>query len=213
MATPNWTVRLDSSWATMSALLNPSIVSRRVRNNVAKATSRNGAILRKQMRAELKTSIPPVLAPLTTFIKGSSKSGVDRGALFKAITSQAINWHTAEAGVRKGTKEANYAVVFHEGARIPVTSKMRGMFAALAAVSNGQSPSSSLTGRAAELYKRRPNRGWKPLRTTTTHIKVPGRPFARQAFEDDATRRKIARNWSNAFAAAIAGKTKFVMVS
>ena len=150
----------------------------------------------------------PGNAPLTIAVKGSSKPGVDKGELFKAITYKVLSPYTAEVGVLKGDKTVNIAIAFHEGATIPVTPAMRGLFAALASASQGKA--TNLGPRAQELFGR--YKGWKGLRASTTHIKIPGRPFIRKALEDPANKARVYQNWHQALlaAASMSGKKPYL---
>lgn len=199
-------VTLTGPWSKLSSMLSPSVASGRIAREMRNATRSNGAIARKAIRKHIQSGLSPANEPLTIMIKGSTKPGVTgRGELFKAITSVVIDPYTAEVGVKKGDPEANTAIVVHEGARIKVTPKMRAMFGYLADVSDGGRPASALSGRAAELYRMRPG-GWKALKQSTTHIRIPGRPFIEQALDDETLRRKLAHNWLSAWAAGLAGK-------
>lgn len=212
MATPHATLTLSSDWDKLEALLDAPAAARRVRQMVSRATAINGSLLRKEARRQIKMNTPPPLASLTEMIKHSTKSLVDDGDLWKAITSHSTAWNVVEVGVKKGTPEANTAVIVHEGTLIPVTARMRTMFWYLYQASVGDIEASELTGRAADLWKRQPG-GWKPLKGATTHIRIPARQFLRNAVNDGALQSKVATNWANAFAAAIAGQPTFPVVT
>jgi len=205
-------VTLTGPWTKVASLLHPTGASARIKREIGNATSANGRLAVKAIRKVIQGGMSPANAPLTVLIKGSSKpiAGVS-GELFKAIACEKINAYTAEVGVRKGDPEANSAIVAHEGARIKVTGKMRAMFARLADVSDGSSPASILTGRAAELWRQRPG-GWHALKQGTTHIKVPGRPFIQKALDDDTVRQKMGHNWLAAWAAGL-NNTRFKAVT
>jgi hypothetical protein len=192
-------------WAKLAAMLDPGVTNPRISREMGRATRINGLIVRKAIRAELKSGMAPANAPLTVFIKGSSKPGIDHGEMFKAITSVVINPFMAEIGVKKGDNAGSSALAVHEGATIRVTPKMRAMFGYLADVSAGKRDASRLTGRAAQLYRRRPG-GWKALKQSTTHIRIPARPFIAQAMEHPGLRAKIGHNWTAAWAAGLVNK-------
>lgn len=204
---PQASIKLSSNWREISTMLSPAKVDARVRLNVRSATAYNAGLVRKQARSVIQGGMEPKNAALTKFIKRSSKPLADNAELYKAITSIVTNAFTAEIGVRKGDSTANTAVAVHEGARVKVTPAMRAMFARLHEVSEGGASPSTLTGRAAELWKRRPRRGWKPLRKGTTHIRIPPRPFMAVAMDDKAMLDRMAKAWSDAYAASIAGET------
>jgi len=198
-------ITLTGPWSKLTAIMSPAVASGRIAREMGNATRANGAIVRKEIRRTLQRGLNPANAPLTVMIKGSSKPGVDSGELFKAITSVVIDHYTAEIGVRKGNPEADYARMLHDGGRIKVTQKMRTMFGYLADVSAGNRSESELTGRAAELYRRRPG-GWRALRESTTHIRIPARPFIAQTMDDESIKRRIGRNWLKAWSAGLAGE-------
>lgn len=208
MAGPKITfsVRKTGGWARFGALIDPAKANGRMRSNMRNATSHNAKLFAKQIRKVIQGGVAPANAALTIFIKKSSKplAGPD-ALLFKAIAHKTLDPYTAEVGVKKGDASVNSAMVAHEGARIPVTPSMRAMFAYLADASDGNRSPGVLTGRAAELWRKRPG-GWKALKKSTTHIVVPGRPFIKLAIEDKSARKTAARNWSYAYAAALAGK-------
>lgn len=198
-------IELSKEWKIIVERLNPAKIGRRVEIQIGKATRVNGMMARRQIRGTIRKGVPPPNAPLTKFIKGSSKAVVDNGELWKAITSVVIDPWTAEVGVLKGDPNANTAYIVHEGANIPVTPAMRGMFGLLAAVSRGDQDVSVLSGRALELWNRNPGAGWKDLSPNTTHIKIKGRPYIRLALEDPDLRMAMAKNWMLALEAGING--------
>lgn len=205
MSVPTATIKLDTTWATLQILLDPSRVSKRANQNMAMATQYNARQVVKASKGVIRGRMSPPNAKLTKFIKRSTKPLSDRGDLWRAITHQMKGAWEAEVGVKKGDATANYAILVHEGTKMRVTASMRVMFARLADVSNGGAPVSSLTGRAAELWKRRSG-GWKGLKKSTTHITIPPRPFIKEAIDDKDLQRIIGLNWSYAFSAAVAGK-------
>lgn len=207
MSTPTGRITLTGPWSKLGTALNPSAVSGHLRAQMHNATSANGAIARRAIRDHIKGGVSPADSPLTVFIKGSSKPVVDSpGGIFQSIASVVIDPFTVEVGVKKGDRSADYARVVHEGARIKVTPAMRAMFGYLADVSDGKRDASELTGRAADLWRRRPG-GWKALKHSTTHIRIPGRPFIEEALDNDALRKKLGENWLRAWAAGLVGET------
>jgi hypothetical protein len=175
-----------------------------VAGEVGRATKVNASIVRREFRLSIRDSGFDRNANLTTFIKGSSGTLRDSGQLMRSVAFRSISPFRAEVGVLKGDPSANIAIIVHEGATIPVTAKMRGMFAALADASSGQRTPGRLRGRARELFDRR-SEGWKPLRPSTTAIRVPARPYMRRVVERPELHRALAKNWLAAAAAAIAG--------
>ena len=201
-------ITFTKSWDRVKAYAVAGKFSVELKKNLAKATKLNAMYLRKHIRKQLRSGMKPPNAPLTVAVKGSSKPGIDKGELFKAITYKVLTPYTAEVGVLKGDKNANIAIAFHEGATIPVTPAMRGLFAALASASQGKA--THLGPRAQELFGR--YKSWKPLLPSTTHIKIPGRPFIKQALEDPLAKMKIYGNWHQALlaAASMTGKPPYL---
>tara|TARA_Y100000004_G_scaffold184388_1_gene233357 strand:+ start:247 stop:870 length:624 start_codon:yes stop_codon:yes gene_type:complete len=199
---PSKNITFTGDWDKISGKAIASAFTGKLKANVQKATRLNAMLARKAIRRKIQSKMPPPNAPLTAAIKGSTKPLVDKGQLFQAITFQVLTPFTAEVGVRKGDAYANIAVAIHEGATIPVTPAMRGLFAALANASDGKSV--KLTGRAQQLFKR--FQGWKALKSSTTQIVIPPRRFVQAAIEDKALKTKIYGNWQQALAASITGK-------
>lgn len=170
--------------------------------HMARATELNGLVAAKEQRKVIQASDGIAKnAALTVFIKGSEKPLVDHADLFGGITHEVINPFAVFAGVlRKDEEGFNIAVALHEGFQTRVTAQMRGMFLYLWKVSEGQSPVTSLTGRAAELWQRRPG-GWLPLSEETTVISTTGRPWVTIAFSNLEFKAIVANNWNLALEA------------
>lgn len=171
--------------------------------HMRRATEINGMIAVRRQREVIRGSEGIVAnAALTIHIKGSSKPLVDHGDLFKAITYEVVNDYQVFVGVLRTNEDAyNLAVTLHDGAAVQVTPAMRGMFFFLWKASTGDISAESLTGRAAELYARRPG-GWLPLKPSTTVITIPPRPWATVAFGDPAFQQQVKNNWERAAVAA-----------
>ncbi len=137
-------------------------------------------------------------ADLTIMIKGSSKPLVDRGSgIFQGISSHEVDGHTVFVGILRTDEEYNIALALHEGVSISVTPAMRGLFFYLWQASEGKIDPSELTGRAAELWERQQG-GWKPLKTDTTHIRIPSRPFIADAVQSPKLKRRARAIWAKA---------------
>lgn len=172
-----------------------------LKKHMSRATELNGLIAAKEQRAVIQSGGFAANAALTVFIKGSAKPLVDHADLFGAITHEVINEFSVFAGVLRADEEGfNIAVALHEGFQSKVTPQMRGMFLYLWKVSKGEVPASKLTGRAAELWARRPG-GWLPLSEETTVITTPGRPWVTVAFSNMSFRRRVEDNWNQALEA------------
>jgi hypothetical protein len=201
-------IKLTGDWKRLRAALDGGKVEKRLQDEVGKATAINAALVAKAMRDTIRGVVPPALDPLTIAIKKSSKPLVDRGELWKAIVGVKLTWKKAEVGVLRGTMRSkggdmvNLGRALHDGATVKVTPKMRALFAQLADASERRDPS-GLRGRALALYKRNPKVKWKPLKPTTTSIKIPGRPWIQLTMERAELIDKIRENWNNAVAAAL----------
>lgn len=195
-------VRLVGDWEKFGILLDGAKFGRRLMAAVGKATKQNALDARKQMRQEIKNRVPPGDAKLTERIKRSTKPLVDRGDLWKAITSVAPSWDRAFVGLLR-TSEGTYnlGVTLHEGQTIRVSEAMRAMFWALM-VASTTGRTRHLRGRALELWERNPRVRWHALRADTKAITIPARPFVRYAMKDPAMRKRIHDRWRAAVESA-----------
>lgn len=202
------TVKLTGDWSEIRRLLLVGQFQENVRAGVRIATGVNAFVVRREVRDSVRkatyaTNRAPNAA-LTSAIKRSSKPLVDSGHLFKSVTSVQTDWHTAEVGVLRGDPHVAIAEIVHEGRDIEVTQSMRALFAILAEASAGSIDPSRLTGRAQELFGRM-SKGWKALRPSTTHIKIPARPYLREVVEDPRVNLLCGKNWLTAISRATAG--------
>lgn len=155
----------------------------------------------KEVRNAIKKGSYEKNAELTAAIKGSSSPlrGTAAGGLFQAITSQVQSWDRVFVGVLRTSQQYNIAAIVHNGAVVPVTDKMRGLFAALARASEGANI--TLGERAAYLFSK--YQEWTGLRSTTTSIVIPARPFFKVAFENENFQRSIIEKWISLLEKAI----------
>lgn len=173
-----------------------------LQKHVGLATGRNARLVQRAIRQKIKHGVKPPNAPLTVAIKQSDKPLVDRGDLFGAISVVQPDWRSAFIGVNRKDPLHDIAEVLHEGKIVPVTQKMRGLFfmlwlASKAARGDADAPMVvPLSGRARELFER--FQDWRPLKPETRAIKIPARPFIRQAFEDPQVRRRVMEGWVRA---------------
>lgn len=186
-------------WKRFERALDSKRFGKLANKELRKATRRNGleakATIRRMIRAGGNFAAN---ALLTREIKGSSKPLVDFGSgLFQAITSQTQTATSVFIGVQQTSEFFNIAEALHDGRVIPVTPKMRLMFQVLYSASIGTLDPSTLTGRAAELWRRKPG-GWLPLKDNTVAIVLPPRPFIDLAFKDDKLKQKVIANWQQA---------------
>lgn len=189
----------NKNWKKYERAIRPSRIKKLVDQNMRLATMLNGKILEQRIRESITKGQYKKNAPLTIAIKGENKPlvGVEPGAqLFQAITSIEVKNDLVFVGVLRTDDVYNIAKTVHEGTKIKVTDKMRGMFAALARASKDKKFASKLFGRAKELY-RYMKTGWKPLKKNTTAIIIPSRPFITRTM-DKTPRKMLQRNWEKA---------------
>lgn len=198
MANISYKVTNMEQW--LRAVAEPARFYTLLGQNMRKASELNGLVAERYMRKVLQAGqyVAPN-ADLTIILKGSSKPLVDKGVLFKNITSTVIDDYTVFVGVAK-TDSADYEIakILHEGAILPVTPAMRGMFMMLYKVSMGEMNPDKLEGRARELYAQRPSTIWLPLRPDTAAIHIPPRPWATFVFSIPEFKKKVTDNWKAA---------------
>jgi len=193
-------------------MLDASRFSGAIATNIDRATVANAMLAAAEIRRRIRGKRYTPNAALTTLIKGSSTPLVDEALLFQAVTHQRIDGKTAFAGVirrarGKGGDLADIATMLHEGASLPVTPAMRGLFYVLAQATQGKRDPATLTGRAAEIFAQLKGKGpIYPLKPGTTVIVIPPRPFLREVFEDKGLLAKMKTNWARASGEAVAGK-------
>lgn len=123
-------------------------------------------------------------ADLTTAIKGGGRPLRDTGKNLTRAIKTRRDGDKVFVGVPHNSPFYEKARAIHDGATLKVTPKMREMFILLWLASNGEISEDQLTGRAAELYKRK-STGWFPLKSSTRIIKIPARRFLDAAFGSD----------------------------
>lgn len=189
--------------------LDPKAFTQNMRTNVRTATVLNGKIGEAYLRKMIQNSAGKLKpnAPLTKQIKGSAKPLADQGLLFQAITSKVTDDFTVFVGVLRTSEAYNLVETLHDGKVIKVTPAMRGMFFMLWKASIGEIDPSKLTGRAAELWKRKPG-GWYPLRDDTVVVVLPSRPFIRLVFQNPQFKKLVKDNWTKALAASFKDQAK-----
>lgn len=200
---------LTGDWKKLEMALDPAVNKPILEKHVRKATTANGHLAARKIREVMREGKFEPNAPLTVDIKRSRKPLVDRGDLWKAVTSSLMSWEQVFVGIKyqmphpkAGVPAFKLALTLHDGDTIEVTQAMRGMFAALQAAAEGQIDPANLTGRAAELWERRPTADWHGLSPTTTHIVIPGRPFLKVALSDPGLHDAIKAQWEEALKAA-----------
>jgi len=194
-----FSLKLDKGWDKYAR----GIDAKRFRRNLQKAKRRAlRAIAKKIVSEVIDAGVPPENAPLTVSIKGKNSPLDDRGAMKRAITTKIVNKDTLKIFIPTTAKNYKGYLSAHDGATIKVTAAMRQMFFALWLVSIGANDPQALTGRAKELFKRKPD-GWKPLREATKAIKIPRRPYFEVAFGSAAVRAKAIQEFEKAVTDAL----------
>lgn len=202
---PKTKFKMDKGLARMRLAIDPKKMDTTVRKHLRRAAGINGKLAEKEARRVIQSGRGLAKnADLTIALKGEDAplKGTAGADLFNSITSKVINDTTVFAGVLRTDKGYNIAKVVHEGATIPVTSRMRGMFFYLFKASIGDIDPSELTGRAAELWEQHPG-PWYPLKDSTTAIVIPSRPFMELAFKATGLKKKVEKNWVMALQAAM----------
>lgn len=196
-------IKLSKEWNQIRKILDPRQFTATLQREVGRATGVNAALVAREIRSEIKATVPPANEALTMAIKGSSKPLVDKGTLWQAITFQKLTWNEAVAGLIRGRRRVDDSAIdlakgLHDGVTMKVTDKMRGLFQVLANASSIDD-GSKLTGRAKELWDRSAGRvQWKPLNPETTVIVIKSRPFILRAIGRKALVAKVQANWAAA---------------
>jgi hypothetical protein len=140
---------------------------------------------------------------LTAVIKGGSKAlvGTKGANLFNSVTFDKIGWYGVVVGVQRTNGKWDVARIVHEGATVPVTAKMHGLFWALWLAGQGRLPVSKLTGRAKEIWDAtKPSRRKRflPLKLSTNALVIPPRPFFSATMADPGVREFAEEQWQQA---------------
>jgi len=172
-------------------------MTKEMRAQLRRASKINGLLGVRALRTAVKSGAFLDNAPLTTAIKGSGKKPlVDGATLFQSITYDVLDEFTVFVGILRTAGDAfNVALTLANGAEVKVTPAMRGLFRALWLASIGAPV--ELTGRAAELFERKPG-GWYPLSDGKDTIVIPARDWVAAGFRDPKVSRLAKQNWSRA---------------
>lgn len=171
-----------------------------INKHLVRATTKNGNQVAALARQVIKSSPYAKNADLTISLKKSSRPLVNSASLFKAITSKRVSDLEVFVGVLRTNKAHNIAETLHGsiGSQyakfIPVTAKMRMMFLLLHKASIDPKYVEYLKGRAKELWELKPG-GWSKVKESTTHIKIPSRPFMEITIRDPKTIEIVKKNW------------------
>lgn len=193
----------DKGWKRLEKAFDPKRFKAVARKHLRVAAGRNGKIAEGMVREQIKANAGGFQknADLTVALKGSGKNPlVDTArSLFQAITSIVVDDTTTFVGVPSRSDFYDVAVAIHDGASIPVSDKMRGMFFMLWRASVGDDV--TLTGRAKDLFAK--SQDWLPLKKSTEAIIIPGRPYMKQAFKNPELHKMARKNWEDAINAAM----------
>lgn len=115
-------------------------------------------------------------SPVTIALKKSSKPLVNHGDLVGNVGARSVSWQSFHVGIKRVTPRGqNLAHMLETGFTIRVTPAMRRWFFYQAKESGGK---------------------FKPLRESTTVLKVPARPYMRAAFfEDESFAQFVHKEW------------------
>ena len=171
-----------------------------------KALKRTAGIIGKLAVAHVRKTIAEgdyvKNSELTVALKGSNEplKGTKGAELWNSVNAEVLAWNRIFVGVNRSDGRYQVAVAVHNGAVIQVTPAMRGLFLYLHLASTGEEHQGEKSGealltseRAKELFKL--YKGWMPLKSSTTQIVIPARPFFTKAFEDEAFKEKIRKYW------------------
>jgi len=206
MAKPG--IKLDKNWKRFERMIDPRKFDARARTQMRRATGVVALHVQKEIREEIRGGRYKANADLTLTLKAPQTRPLAHTGrlLFPAVTHKVIDPFTAWAGIKATNKGYNVARAVHDGKRIPVSRKMRGMFALLAQVSMGRRKVGDLKGRARALWRMNKSKKWYPLKASTTEIVIPPRPFMQRAFASKPLHRRVNRIWTQAMQAALVGR-------
>lgn len=135
------TVKLDFVSLGKVLLAGPDKFRAQLRKELSKAGRLAGLKIKAIMRQKIREGIAPKNADMTKDIKGSTKSLVDTGRLFKAITSQSggsLDDFEIRVGVKRSNEAANIAKIVHDGNVQTITRKQEVLFKMLWLASVGR---------------------------------------------------------------------------
>ncbi|KKN79937.1 hypothetical protein LCGC14_0334450 [marine sediment metagenome] len=201
---------MDRGWQRLDLAFDGRKFKGVARKHLRLAAERNGKLALGAVRRGIRRGGFEGNAELTEHIKGSGKKPlVDSGTrLFQGLTSEVqSDDKTVFIGFLLADRNFEAAAAIHEGAVIKVSQAMRDMFRLLWMVSVGNMIPERLTGRAAELWGRRPG-GWLPLKPSTKVIIIPARPFIKRAFEEPKLRAAVKRQWEQAIQRSLKAQSK-----
>jgi len=184
-------VKLVGPWRRFAKSLTKREWERNFAREAGRATRINALIARRAIRTAIRSaqSHGQKSAGLTAAIKGNDRPLWQSGYLHGSVSTRIDAWHTATVGILRtaGPDLVSVAATIHNGAKRKITDPMRGLFAALHAVSIGRMEVSALrSSRIKTLWhwfsRNAPGQVWPSL-ANKTHIVISGRPFILWAVE------------------------------
>ena len=139
--TTTFDVKLSYTAIAKALIAGPTKFNKELRKQYSFAGRVAGLKLAALMRAKIRGGIDPANAQMTIDIKGSSKSLVRSGRLFKAVTSESggtLKTFSIAIGVKRTHKAANIAAILHDGRKQTVTKRQEVFFKALWLASIGR---------------------------------------------------------------------------
>lgn len=193
-------VQFHGPWDRVIRMLSHGVVEREFEEDLDKATGLNAQIWEGKSKELISSGRFHENADLTIALKGSSRPLVDSGDLIQSITTKredTMEWDVGVFREKTSREGVNVALHVHEGATIDVSKDMRQLFEVLfLATTVGMNI--NLEGRALELFEKNPGVKWKPLKPTTTQIRIPPREFLADVLDDRNTVDKMIGNYTRA---------------
>jgi len=151
------------------------------------------------MRSVISGGVDPANSPSTKQLKGSTKSLVDFGRLFKSVTGSSVvgSGHstTITVGVMRTAATANVARIVHEGTQQTVTFKQALLFRVLWLASIGRKV--NIRSERGRVLLAQSKGKFVPLKVGTVLV-VPPRPFALQTLNDPRTKAIVESEFKSA---------------
>lgn len=166
-------------YETFLQMLKKGDYNRVFRMKLRRTNKRLAMLGAARLSQEIRSGQHAPNSPLTAWLKKSSKPLVNHADLLGSVAGKVgSNWYSFYVGVKRTTPNGkNLAHMLETGFTIKVTPKMRALFFHWARESGGR---------------------FKGLKASTTHIRVPPRPYMRQAFFDDkAFQTLLQEEWKN----------------
>mgnify|MGYP000694617375 CR=1 FL=1 len=201
----------SGDWRKVEQTMRASVLEGRLKNMIPGALRRAGDDVQEALRQAITSKRWIGNHPLTIEIKGQNDPLVDTGDMRASVTSMSGLWNELAVGIPDGRTSSGadrrqvVSALVH-GSSIPVTPRMRSMFAALARVSRGDMPAGRLRGRARALYRKNPGVDWKPLKRGKKFIRIPKRSFGERVYRSRAVRDSFVKHLRAAVYAAFSLK-------